>query len=140
MEKLSKLAAAAAIAAGMMAAPTITQAEQTTPGGSARSTPCFFVSQWETWSVLDDNTILMRVNHRDIYKAGVTGGANQLKSPGAFLLSESHGNTMCSHLDLQFSVADQTIHSFRTPLIARSLVKLTPEEIAAIPKKDLPAR
>jgi hypothetical protein len=29
-------------------------------------------------------------------------------------------------------------HGFYQPLIAKDLVKLTPEEVAALPKRDLP--
>ena len=118
-----------------MAAP----AAPKTTARNSDSGPCFFVSQWTSSSALDDNTILLRVNYRDVYKVVVTGGANELKYPGTFLVSQNHGNTVCSHLDLQLSTADNSSH-IKTPLIAKALIKLTPEEIAAIPKKDLPAR
>ena len=124
------------LAAGMLAFPALAPAA--TPSKSSDSGPCFFVSQWTSSSALDDKTLLLRVNHRDVYKVGVTGGANELKYPGTFLVSQNHGNTICSHLDLQLSTSDTT-SSIKTPLIARSLVKLTADEIAAIPKKDLPA-
>lgn len=135
MEKLPKLAALA-MAAGVLAAPTLAPAAPAK--GSGDSGPCFFVSQWTGTHALDDNTILLRVNHRDIYKVTVTGGAKELNMPGTYLVSENHGNTICSHMDLQLSTNDGSAH-FKMPMIAQSLVKLTPEEIAAIPKKELPA-
>ena len=102
-------------------------------------TPCFFRSQWTSSNAVDDNTILIRVNYKDIYKVTVTGGALDLKYPGTFLVSEGHGNSVCSHMDLQFSASEYG-YNLRRPMIAKALVKLTPEEIALIPKKDLPAR
>jgi hypothetical protein len=45
-------------------------------------------------------------------------------------------NWICSPLDLDLTLSDHL--GFREPLIARSLRKLTPEEVAAIPRKDLP--
>jgi hypothetical protein len=134
MEKLPRLAALL-LAAGALAAP---MAAPAAPARNSDRAPCFFVSQWTSSSALDDHTILLRVNHRDIYKVGVTGGANELNYPGTFLISKNHGNTICSHLDLQLSTSDTASH-IKTPLIARSLVKLTPEEVAQIPKKALPA-
>jgi hypothetical protein len=134
MEHLPKLAAAL-LTAGVLALPAAASAAPT----SSDRGPCFFVSQWTSTSALDDKTILLRVNHRDIYRVGVTGGAEDLKSPGTFLVSENHGNTVCSHMDLQLSTSDTASHMKR-PMIARSLVKLTPDEIALIPKKDLPAQ
>jgi hypothetical protein len=135
MQMLPKLTGLV-VAAGMLAAPTLAPAAS--PAKSRDSGPCFFISQWTSSSALDDKTLLLRVNHRDVYRVDVSGGANELKYPGTFLVSQNHGNTICSHLDLQLSTSDNTSH-IKTPLIARALVKLSPEEIAAIPKKDLPA-
>jgi hypothetical protein len=135
MEKLSKFAAVAALAS-VLAVPAVASAAA--PQTSDRG-PCFFVSQWKSWKAVDDNTILLRVNRNDIYRVDVSGGADQLRGPGNFLLSKSHGNSICSHLDLDLSAADTT-SSFKVPLIAKSLVKLTPEEVAKIPAKDLPSK
>jgi hypothetical protein len=135
MEKLSKIVALAA-AASVLAVPVVASAAA--PDTKA-SSPCFFVSQWKSWKAVDDTTILLRVNRNDIYRIGVTGGADFLRSPGTYLLSKSHGNSVCSHLDLDLSASD-TASSMRVPLIARSLVKLTPAEVASIPAKDLPGK
>jgi hypothetical protein len=136
MQMLPKLAGLV-LAAGVIAVPAI--ASSASPAKSSDSGPCFFVSQWTSSSALDDKTLLLRVNHRDVYKVGVTGGAKELNYPGTFLVSQNHGNTICSHLDLQLSTSDSNSH-IKTPLIANSLVKLTEAEIAQIPKKDLPAQ
>jgi hypothetical protein len=45
-------------------------------------------------------------------------------------------SSICGPLDLQLALADG--HGFYMPLIASNLVKLTPDEIAALPRKDLP--
>jgi hypothetical protein len=45
-------------------------------------------------------------------------------------------SSICGPLDLQLALSDG--HGFYMPLIASSLVKLTPEQIAALPRKDLP--
>jgi hypothetical protein len=135
MEKLSRFAVIAALA-GVLAVPAVASAAAPDIKDSG---PCFFVSQWKTWKAVDDNTILLRVNRNDIYRVGVTGGADHLRGPGTFLVSESHGNSVCSHLDLDLSASD-TSTRMKIPLIARSLVKLSPAEVAAIPAKDLPGK
>jgi hypothetical protein len=43
---------------------------------------------------------------------------------------------VCSALDLQLAVAEPA--GIREPLIAKSLVKLTPEQVKAIPPKYRP--
>ena len=45
-------------------------------------------------------------------------------------------NWICSSLDLDLTLSDNL--GFRQPLIATSMRKLTPTEIAAIPRKELP--
>jgi hypothetical protein len=137
MHTLPKLTGLALVA-GLLATPAVAPAASPDKK-SADSGPCFFISQWTGTSALDDKTLLLRVNHRDVYKVGVSGGANELKYPGTFLVSRNSGSTICSHLDLWLSTSDTTSR-IKTPLIANSLVKLTPAEIAAIPKKDLPAQ
>jgi hypothetical protein len=44
---------------------------------------------------------------------------------------------ICSPLDLDLQVADSH-GGFREPLIVKSITRLTPEQVAAIPKRDLP--
>ena len=54
-----------------------------------------------------------------------------------FLVSQVRGsNWICGPLDLDLQLSDH--NGFRQGLIARSLRKLTPAEVAAIPRKDLP--
>jgi hypothetical protein len=65
------------------------------------------------------------------------------QSPGLhngdrFLVNRVRGSDwICSPLDLDLTLADH--NGYREPLISRSLRKLTPAEVAAIPRKDLPA-
>ncbi len=66
-----------------------------------------------------------------------SGGAALLQDPDARLVNLTQGpDTVCTPLDLQLSVA--TFAGMREPLIATHLSKLTPEQVAAIPKKYLP--
>ena len=54
------------------------------------------------------------------------------------LVSKIRGsNWICSPLDLQLQLADNH-GAFEEPLFVKSIKRLTPDEIAAIPKKYLP--
>jgi hypothetical protein len=116
-------------------------------------TPCFYITQWQGWKAPDANTIYLGVNMHDVYRVDLSAGSPQLMWPDAHLISEVRGsNSICSAIDLQLSVAENNGGSdfrttgvgfasgngFRVPLIARKLTKLTPAEIAAIPKKYRP--
>lgn len=131
----SFLAASAALAAlGLAAAPAVANS----PTAKTTNAPCFFINQWQGWRAPNANTIYLRVNLNQIYRADLSAGSQELTWPGAYhLISRVQGsNSICGPLDLQLSVADS--HGFRQPLIVKSLTLLTPEEVAALPKKDLP--
>jgi hypothetical protein len=122
------------------------------------STPCFFITQWQGWKAPNPNTIYLGVNLHDVYRVDLSAGSPQLMWPAVHLLSEVRGsNSICSAIDLQLYVVEDNAagfrngvgsgingfnfasgSGFRVPLIARKLTKLTPEEIAAIPKQYRP--
>jgi hypothetical protein len=72
-----------------------------------------------------------------VYRVQLSGASPMLQSPGVHLVSiHRGGDSICDALDLDLRVSDG--HGFSEPLIARSLTKLTPEEVAAIPPKFRP--
>ena len=99
---------------------------------------CFLSNSWRGWTAPGDGDFLyLRINLNDVYKVELTPGTRVRKGADNFLVSEIRGsNWICSPLDLDLTLSDH--HGFRQPLIARSLRKLTPAEVAAIPRKDLP--
>ena len=100
--------------------------------------PCFASHTWQGWSAPGDGDVLyLRVGVHDIYRVGLTPGAHVRKGADRFLINKVRGSDwICSPLDLDLTLSDHL--GFQEPLIARSLRKLTPAEVAAIPRKDLP--
>lgn len=100
-------------------------------------TPCFFITQWQGWKSPSENVLYLGVNMHDVYRVDLSAGSSMLQYGDVHLISEVRGSSsICSALDLQLSVADTG--GMRVPLIASKLTKLTPEEVAAIPKKYRP--
>lgn len=99
---------------------------------------CFASHTWEGWSAPGNGDMLyLRVGLHDIYRVDLTPGTHVHKDGNNFLVSRIRGsNWICSALDLDLTLSDTL--GFREPIIARSLRKLTPAEVAAIPRKDLP--
>ncbi len=129
-----KVLAAGLSAAALVAFAGVAAAEPVAPSPEHN---CFYITEWKGWKAPDANTLYLRVNLHDIYKVGLSAGSEQLKWPGNHLVSQVRGSSsICSALDLDLAVSDG--HGFKTPIIATTLIKLTPEQIAAIPKKDLP--
>ena len=122
----------AGVAAALLAGPAL--------AASAKpdQTPCFFVTQWQGWKSPSPDVIYLGVNLHDVYRVDLSAGSPLLQAPDVHLVSRTTGpDTVCSALDLsQLSVSDN--HGFKEPLFPSKLTKLTPEEIAAIPKKYRP--
>jgi len=128
-----KIFAAGLIAAGLLgvsAAPTMAES-------SHASRDCFFSNQWDGWRSPSPDVIYIRVGINDVYRLDLSAGSSQLQSPGMHLVNQVRGsNSICSALDLDLSIADT--HGFSEPLIVRAMTKLTPAEVAAIPREYRP--
>ncbi len=97
---------------------------------------CFSLSDWQGWSAPDKDTLLMRVRNRDVYRVELSHGTNQLTSPGVHIVSIVRGtDQVCRPIDLDLRVSDG---HFAMPIMAKTITKLTKEEVAALPKRDRP--
>lgn len=129
-----KTIALAGLAGALLAGPALA-----TEGAATEKAPrqCFQLSDWQGWTAPDKNTLYMKIRNRDVYRVDLSWGTNQLTAPGTFLVSNVRGiDTVCRPLDLDLRVADGT--GFAMPIRAKAITKLTPEEVAALPKKDRP--
>jgi hypothetical protein len=98
---------------------------------------CFYLSDWDGWSAPDRDTLYLKVRNRDVYQVELSHGTSQLTSPGVHLVSVVRGiDSVCNPLDLDLRVSDG--FGFAMPIMAKSITKLSAEQIAAIPKKDRP--
>jgi len=137
MSTLSKLVSATVIAAGLVALDGSAAVAASPAAPAEHKQSCFFISQWEGWKSPSPDVLYLGVNMHDVYKVQLSYGSTELSWPDAHLVSISRGgDTVCTALDLDLSISDG--HGFRQPLMATAITKLTPEEVAAIPKKFRP--
>lgn len=121
--------------AGLLASTAHAQTGAPAPAKPARA--CFSLSDWHGWSSPRRDVLYMKVRNKDVYRLDLTGGSNQLGSAGTHIVSVVRGSDrICHPLDLDLRVSDG--FGFAMPIRAKTITKLTPEEIAAIPKKDRP--
>ena len=112
------------------------QALSATP--AQRTDSCFLANDWEGWKSPSPTVIYVRVGVSRIYELDLSSGSNQLQEPDMHLVSKIRGSDwICEPIDLQLQLADNH-GAFEEPLIVKSITRLTPEQIAAIPKKYLP--
>jgi hypothetical protein len=98
---------------------------------------CFSLSQWHGgWRSPRPDVIYIGIDGNQVYRIDLSAGSNQLQWPDRHLVTVVRsGDEICSPIDFDLSVSDG---HFRTPLLAKAITKLTPEEVAALPAKDRP--
>ena len=120
------------------AAPAL--ADPAAPDTQAKPRPvrnCFYLSDWDNWSAPDRDTLYLKVRNRDVYQVDLANGSSLLTSPGVHLVSVVRGSdSVCTPIDLDLRVSDGW--GMAIPIMAKSITKLSKEQIAAIPKKDRP--
>jgi hypothetical protein len=99
---------------------------------------CFWARNVTNFSAPNDHTVYVRVGNRDVYELDLLGPCpdvsfNQrlalVSSPGA-------GGSICSALDAQIVTHSTGIGRQNCPV--KTLRKLTPEQVAALPPKARP--
>jgi hypothetical protein len=140
MSRITPLAHAALIGlavAGLSTSAALAQAPGETPKATKPARQCFYLSDWRGWTAPDKNTLYMKVRGRDVYRVDLAYGSSQLTWPGTHLVSVVRGpDSVCHPLDLDLRVSDG--FGMPLPIRAKTITKLTPEEVQALPKKYRP--
>jgi len=126
------------LAAGVVAALAMLGAASAAPAADTNGRRCFTVNDWHGWSSPSPDVLYLAVNFRDVYKAVLARPVEGLNLVDTVVISDETGlRSVCDAVDLHLTMTHRRGGS-RQGLIVRSLTRLTPEEIAAIPKKDRP--
>jgi hypothetical protein len=106
-------------------------------GAADANNSCFLAANWNGWKSPSPNVIYLNVDVHQVYRLDLSAGSSELQAPDVHLVSVIRGsNWICSPLDLQLEVSD--MNGFREPLIVKSITRLTPDEVKAIPPKFRP--
>ena len=101
-------------------------------------TSCFYSNQFENWRASDAKTMYIRVGLRRYYRLDLANSCHDLTWPSAYLITKIRGsNSICSPLDWDLRVA-MSPHDIPEPCIVKAMTELTPDEVAAIPRKFKP--
>lgn len=110
--------------------------------GAARSqagerAPCFFLRDWKGhWTTAKDaRTIYISVSRR-VYRLDLAAPYPLLKSPWAVLIYRDSSSTICGPADFRLVVSDQI--GVKEAVIVHEVTRLTPAEVAALPKSLRP--
>jgi hypothetical protein len=109
---------------------------------SAADTPvknqCFWARNVTSFAAPDDRTVYIQVSFRDVYKFDLMVSCPDIdwNQRLALVPSGGSGGSICSGMDAQIVTHATGIGRQRCPIT--HMRKLTPEEIAALPKRARP--
>ena len=100
---------------------------------------CFRAQDWRGSRAAGPREVYIRVGTKDVFRLGFAQDCAGARSPGEVRITNvvSGNNEICSPVDLDITVAPIG-SSFSSPCIVSDIAKLTPAEVAALPKKVVP--
>jgi len=124
---------ALAAAAAALLALSATAASAKSPDGPQRQ--CFWTRNADGFAAADEHTLNVRVGVRDVYQFEMFAPCPDIDWNQRIALVSRGGSTICTGMD-----AEVVTHSPIGPqrCAVRSVRKLTPEEIAALPRRAKP--
>jgi len=122
-----------AAAAAALLALSATAASAKSPDGPQRQ--CFWTRNADGFAAADEHTLNVRVGVRDVYQFEMFAPCPDIDWNQRIALVSRGGSTICTGMD-----AEVVTHSPIGPqrCAVRSVRKLTPEEIAALPRRAKP--
>lgn len=131
----------AAISLAAIVGMTLTGCASDTDGGSAgvtRPTPrCFSVGNARNFRVINSSTVHLRVG-RSVYRLDMLGSCPDLSwSPRMALVSRG-SSRVCEGPALGLTIISRGSGGDRRRCPVRSITALTPEQVQALPARDIP--
>lgn len=136
---LAIAAAAAVLALGVAGAGVPAGALADSKSGKpASQDTCFWARNITGFAAPDDHTVYVRVNQRDVYRLDLMISCPDVNWNERIGLESSHGagGSICNALDAEIISHATGIGRQRCPV--KTLTKLTPEQVAALPKGAKP--
>jgi len=139
--RLAIIALAAAGAASLGAAAMAARPSPLGPppprGASLPSGQCFRSHDIRNHTLADDQTLLMNVNGRDTYRITVGGSClgGAVSSDPIITRNPPGSDIICRPIDMDLAISKS---GFEARCIVQSIAKMSPAEVAALPKKLKP--
>jgi hypothetical protein len=131
----SKLTPWAGLALAAAAASSVPPAS-----AGAEGRACFRANDWHGSSAAGPRELYIRVNINEIWRLDMAQDCPGARSPGPVAIGDlvsGPSNQICSGVDLQITVKPRG-GSHASACIVKSIQKLTPDEVKALPRKAIP--
>lgn len=129
--------AAAAIGTAAFAAKDSPLGPPPPDGGRLERGDCIRSREIRNHTIADDQTILLNVDGRATYRVTVSGAClgGAVSSDPIVTRNPPGSSLICRPIDMDLAIAKD---GFESTCIVRSIVKMTPEQVSALPKKLRP--
>lgn len=97
---------------------------------------CFYTKNVESFAAPDDQTLYVRVTGRDVYRFDMFGHCPDIDWNQRLALVSRGSSWICSGMDAEVITHATGLGPQRCPVA--HMRKLTPEEVAALPKRARP--
>jgi hypothetical protein len=97
---------------------------------------CFWTRNADSFAALDEHTLYVRVGVRQVWQFEMFGPCPDIDWNQRLVLVSRAGGTICTGMDAE--VITHATGIGRQRCVVRSVKKLTPEEIAALPRGAKP--
>ncbi|MBU1374328.1 MAG: hypothetical protein KKE02_21650 [Alphaproteobacteria bacterium] len=131
------LSAAALSGSAFAAKPPPLATPAPAPGTGLPAGQCIRSSEIRNHTIADRNTLLIDVRGKDTYRVTMNGGclAGAISSDPIITRSPPGASIICKPIDMDIAISRG---GFPSQCIVDSIVKLSPEEVAALPRKLKP--
>jgi hypothetical protein len=123
------------ILTGVLAAGALVTLGAAGPAPAAPQHSCFWNREVNSFSAPDDHTVYVRVGVKEVYRLDLMGACPDVQWNNGIALESRPGSSICSAME-----ATVITHSPTGPqrCAVSQLTKLTPAEVAALPKRSRP--
>ncbi|MBS0296625.1 MAG: hypothetical protein JSR45_09955 [Proteobacteria bacterium] len=132
--KVAAISGVAALLAGWAA--VADGAPPAKPNGAQTGRQCFPAREVANFAAPDDHTVYLRAGVKDIYRAEVFGGCLDIDWSLRIGIRSYGSSFICVGDPAELIVPNRTIGTQRCQV--KIAAKLTPEEVAALPKRARP--
>ena len=130
MLQFLRIAAAGLTAAGALTATLPVAEAQPAP---TQANACFQTTQIENTRMVNSRTLYIRTSARTFYRMDFAGDCDSQSNGPLIVHPVDNSGQICSAIGVDISVRETGQRCIPT-----DLTRLSPDEVAAIPKKDLP--
>ena len=132
MSQFLRMAVAGLAAAGALGS-TLPTAEAQPAPAQANANACFQTTQIENTRMVGAHTLYIRTSARTVYRMDFANDCDSDSNGPLIVHPVDNSGQICSAIGVDISVRETGQRCIPT-----DLARLSPDEVAAIPKKDLP--